>query len=263
MDMARRIILACIALMMLAPAYADMYSIMNHRIEIEIDEEGYANVTEKFFLSFPTDFQLRDFRARVEENGVRLANWKSFDAKFHTYIGDESLLGRSEVGFVENSSKYLEMKYDLTEPIMSSRGVASRITEFELRNKFFSQFIREQLWVFPEGTIIIMNMPLGAEIKEVEPEANVSGNSISWQGYKSKNRLVLKYWLTQQIGSFDVNAVLQQLMRSGLFWVVVVAIIVIAGALYWKRKIISSKIESYVVEHSDFGGKEEEEPGLE
>jgi hypothetical protein len=141
---------------------------------------------------------------------------------------------------------------------MEKKLETSRVVDYGLKAKFFNEFKEGPLWVIPEGTSINLTLPKGVEIKDfVKPDALVSENSVLWKGYVSGNELFLEYSFFKQISSFDLNQMLQQLMKSDLFLMVVGIAIVIFLILFAKRKSISGKVEGYVIEHSDLGGEEE------
>src|SRR3989344_7810894 len=85
---------------------AQYYSIVSHTMNLEIDEYGFAAISEKFFLQFPTDAQLQEFRQKNAEIGISLDAWKAFDSRIFPHIGNENELNRAEVGFVERSEEH-------------------------------------------------------------------------------------------------------------------------------------------------------------
>ncbi|MDD5147933.1 MAG: hypothetical protein PHH08_00540 [Candidatus ainarchaeum sp.] len=241
-------------------AGAQYYTISNHSIDITIDEEGFALISEKFFLQFPNEFQLQEFRAKNEEIGISLDSWKQFDKKIHTYIGKESELNRAEVSFVENDSKYLEIKYSLNTPVAGQKAETSRLIEFGLSQKYFDQFIQGGVYIIPDSpkTTITVNLPNFAEIqKPVKPEGIVTGNQLQWDGYKSTNVIELNYVLVKQIASISLAESLNAFVQSPLFLVLIAVAAVFLAIAAAKRKAISQKIEDFIVENSELGGKED------
>lgn len=241
-------------------AAAQVHQITTRSIQINVDETGNAEVTEKFFLSFPNDFQLQQFRTETEKIGVDLAAWQQFNPGFTPSIGGRSRARVSDIGFVETESKYLEMKYTLDEPIMSKTNETSRVIEYSLNSKFFSGFIEGSLWVIPNDVTIIVDLPLQSEIQEpVKPEANVTGNRVIWTGYKSTNILSLSYLRFKQIASLNLNEVVAAIMGSEFFPLLIAIAIIVAIVWFWKRKAIAARIEAYIIEHSDLSAMENED----
>ncbi|MDD5163071.1 MAG: hypothetical protein PHD95_02570 [Candidatus ainarchaeum sp.] len=246
-------------LFFVCPAGAQYYTISSHSIDISIDEDGFALISEKFYLQFPNEFQLQDFLKKNAQIGISLDSWKTFDSRIHTYVGKESELNRAEVNFVDSTSgKYLEIKYSLNTPIADKKAETSRLIEFSLQNKAFDQFLQGGVLIMPENTTITVKLPNFAEIQSpVKPEGTISANQVTWQGYKSTNVLELNYVLVKQIASISLLDSANALVKSPLFilFVAAIAAIIIVAAI--KRKKISEKIENFLVENSELGGKEE------
>ena len=237
-------------------AGAQYYTINSHTIDIAIDEDGFALISEKFFLSFPNDTQLKEFRAKNEQIGINLDSWKTFDNRIRTYIGRETEINRAEVSFVETNGKYLEIKYSLNKPIAEKKAETSRLIEFSLSNNFFDQFLQGGVRIIPENTAINIKLPNFAEIQQpVKPEAIIGTNQVTWQGYKSTNVLQLNYTLVKQIASISLLGSLDALAKSPLFIFIISALVIFLAIVLVKT--ISEKIENYIVENSELGQKEE------
>jgi len=251
-------VLVFLFLVLLAPgAIAQRYDITWHSIDIKIDAKGFAMVTERFFLQFPNDFQLSLFREESEKNGVSLFAWKSFDDRIHTYIGEEKELDNAQVGFVENSEKYLEITYGLKNPITHATAETTRRTEFRLKENFFRQFLLGELFIIPDNAVIRLELPSQAEIQgKVKPEAKVEGGIITMQGYKSSNVLEVRYRVWKQIASFDLQQAMQGFLTSELMLLLAAVAFALAILAYAKRREISQRIENYIVEHSEIKPKE-------
>ena len=244
------------------PRFAEgqSYDITTGIIQVNVDAAGNAAITEKFFLSFPNEFNQQEFRQRSEQLGVDLQGWEQFNAGFRPSVGNSENVVVSDIGFVENDSKYLEMKYRLNSPLMERGKETSRMAEFSLNPKFFNNFLQGSFWVIPSDTTIIIDLPVQAAVTESEkPEANVTGNRIVWTGYKSTNSLELKYVLWKQIASINLSEVIESIRNSEIFPVLAIAAALLAMAIFLKRKAITERIEKYVIEHSDLTGAEEEE----
>jgi len=256
----RKAILILFALLFAGTAFAQVYQITTRTIEMDVDGRGNAEITEKFFLSFPNDFYLQEFRSKSAELGVDLEEWQQFNPGFKPSIGDSTDVVVSDIGFVETDSRYMELKYHLNEPIMGREMETSRMVEFALKSKFFNNFLEGSFWVIPTNVTIIVDLPLQVEIQPpVRPEANVSGNRIVWTGYKSTNQLSLKYTQWKEIASLDLNELATAIAKSELFPLLVIAVLLLVIGVFAKRKAITAKIEGYIIAHSSFSAEDEEE----
>jgi hypothetical protein len=255
-----KVIVLLFLLLFSALATAQVHQITTRTIQVNVDETGNAEITEKFFLSFPNDFHLEQFRTETEKIGVDLVAWQQFNPGFTPSIGSGPNTGVSDIGFIETESKYLEMHYTLDEPIMNKTNETSRMTEYSLNSKFFSGFIEGSFWVIPEAVTIIIDLPLQSEIQlPVKPEANVLGNRVIWTGYKSTNVISLTYLRFKQIASLNLNDIVVGVMESEFLPLLIAIAIIGAIVWFWKRKAIAARIESYIIEHSDLSGMENED----
>ena len=239
-------------------ALAQPFEIRAHTIDIKVDEKGFGKATERFFLDFPGEEEIKKFKEESAQKGVSLESWKAFDERIHTYIGEEKDLDKAQVGFVESEDRFLEINYGLKTPIMYVTGETSRRTEFRLKENFFRAFLVGTLWIIPDNTIIRIELPSQAEIQgKVKPDATVEGNKIIMQGYKSSNLLEIKYRIWKQIAGFDLQKTIQEFLNSEMATFLGVIVFVIVIVAYVKRKSISQKIENYIVEHSELAPKEQ------
>jgi len=259
--MDKRALVLLAFLLLPAACSAQFYLLDSHTIEVNVDPVGNAQVTERYFLTFQNEQQLADFRQTVKEIGASLEGWRSYDSRIYPRIGQENDIVVSGISFIENanSPNFLEINYALKTPIMEKKSETSRVIDYSLRTKFFNDFVQGSLWVIPQGTSITLNIPKGAEIEGlVRPDATVEGNTITWNGYVFGNELALNYRLFKQIASFDLNLAISELINSEWFWMAAPIAALIALLVLAKRKSISSRIESYIVEHSDLSYEEED-----
>lgn len=257
----KRLCLIAVLLVLFASfCHGQFYILDSHSIDIAVDEDGMAQVRERYFMVFQNEQQLADFRQAVSTIGVSVEGWKAYDARIYPRIGQENEINVTGISFIENqdSSKYLELVYSLREPLMEKKSETSTVVEFALNTKYLSGFIDGSLWVIPENTSIIVHLPKGVQIEApVKPDASIEGSTVAWNGYVFGNELNLSYSLFKQIASFDLSGLLQQAMQSDLFWIGAAIVVIAAAIVIVKRKAISEKIEGYIVAHSDLGSEEE------
>ena len=137
-------------------ASAQFYVMESHTIEITVDLEGNAQVTERYYLNFQNEQQLADFRQTVSEIGVSIEGWNDYDDRIYPRIGQEKDIVVSGISFTENSNSldFLEMNYFLKNPIMEKKNETSRVIEYSLKPSAFSRFVDGSLYVIPAGTSI-------------------------------------------------------------------------------------------------------------
>lgn len=241
--------------------FGQFYILENHAIKINVDIEGNAQVTERYYLNFQNEIQLENFRQTVSEIGVSIDGWQAYDERIYPRIEQKKDMVVNGISFVENTDSldFLEMNYFLKSPIMEKKNETTRVIEYSLKPSAFSSFVDGALLVIPSGTSVTVQLPRGVEIEEpVKPDAVVGKNTVVWTGYVFGNELELNYLVFKQISSFDLNQSLQELMQSELFIIFVAITALILIIIFAKRKSIGNKIQNYIIKHSDLGGEEQE-----
>ncbi len=260
--LSKKILIALFLIAMLSIAQAQTYQIARHEILVKVKSDGTAHVSEKFFLTFPNDRALVQFKEKSLELGVSLESWKAFNPEIHVYIAGEKNIKGGQVGFVQETENYLGIEYDTTVPIMGKSSETARQVFFELNKQYFQEFNKNPFWIIPNNTVITINLPAQATIDpNIKPDAIVSDSEkkIVWVGYKQSNVLILKYALEKQIApSFDISQFLQTLINSEFFLIGGILALLIAIVAYLKRKTISEKIEDYIAKNSEFEKDNEE-----
>ncbi len=261
--LSKKILIALFLIAILSVAQAQAYQIARHEITIKVQTDGTAHVSEKFFLTFPNNTALNQFKAKSLELGVSLESWKAFNPAIHVYIAGEKNIRGGQVAFVEEAENYLGIEYDTTVPIMGKSSETSRQIFFELNKQYFQEFNQTPFWIIPNNTVITINLPAQATIDPgVKPDAIISDTEkkVVWVGYQQSNVLMLKYALEKQIApSFDISQLLQGIINSEFFIIGAILLALVAIVAYLKRKAITEKIEDYISKNSEFEKDEEEE----
>ena len=258
----RVLLVLTLLLFLVSSVNAQQFEILNHTIDVTIDEYGKGDIVERFSLFFVNNIQLELFKEESQNLGVDLGAWEVFDSRIRTYIGkDRFTIAHGTIGFDE-SSKILVIEYTLTEPIMERIDDTSRVSTYKLKtNAMITEFIAGSFWEIPDNTTINFILPPNSEIKQpVSPEAVVSGSLVTWQGYKSSNQLNLQYDLFKEIApAFDISKFILDLTQTELFIPVLAVFVIVIGIVYWRRDKLSARIENYVIRNSEITPKEEEE----
>lgn len=110
--------------------------------------------------------------------------------------------------------------------------------------------------MIPDNTTITFSLPPRAEIiGNIEPEAEVTSdgtrNYVKWTGYKSANRLNLKY-VVWNVPSLSITELLDSLVNTIYGQTIILIFALIVLGIIVKRKKIANKIEDYVSSNSKF-----------
>jgi hypothetical protein len=236
---------------------AQNYDVTRHTVNVNINVDGTAEITEKFYLYFGNEQDKIKFRQKSLEFGSSLEKWKEFNPVFMPTIGPNNIIN-GKITYSESEENFLEIKYGLSDALMAKGKETNLMEEFNIKATYLNNLFESGLWIIPDNTIISIELPAGAELVDnVSPDAtiNLIGNRriIVWEGYKSANRLNVRYILWKKINPLlDLNELTNFLFRTNEGFVIIGFFIIIIGSIIWKRKYFSSKIESFVENNTLF-----------
>ena len=240
--------------MTMAFVHAIDYSVTSHTIDIQIAGEGNDTVIEKFFVGFPNEVEKKAFRDNSLLLGTNIDEWKSFNQEFTTSLGQNT--SNKKISYTEGEQNYLQISYDLAEPLMAKGKETTMVTEYLIKVNYFNAFYQAGLWIIPDNTKISIELPPGAEIRDtVEPQASItnagSRKIVAWEGYKSGNRLTLNYIMWKKIDPvIDLNALTLFLFNTQEGMLLILIVIIAIVVIVWQRKKITQKIEEFVETNS-------------
>jgi hypothetical protein len=236
---------------------AQNYDVTRHNINVNVNVDGTAEISEKFYLYFNSEQDKFEFRQKSLEFGSSLNQWEEFNPIFMPTIGLNNVIN-GKIAYNESEESFLEIKYGLSDALMAKGKETNLMEEFNIKATYLNNLFESGLWIIPDNTTLSIELPAGAELVDtVSPDAiiNLSGNKriITWEGYKSANRLTLKYVLWKKINPIlDLNELTNFLFRTNEGFVIIGIFLIIIGSIIWKRKYFSSKIESFVENNTIF-----------
>lgn len=247
-------VFALIILLLAGFVNAVDYTITEHTLNIQITNEGNDKIEERFYISFPNENEKISFRDKSLQLGTSLDNWKEFNKIFTQSIVENTL--NKKIAYNEGEQNYLLLSYDLSETFMAKGKETSMLTEYVVKVNYFNSFYQAGLWIIPDNTKITVELPPGAEVRDaIEPEAVTTKQGtrtiISWQGYKSANKLALNYVLWKKMDPLvDLSAFNVFLFKTQAGQITIIAILLIIIILFWQRKKIVESIENFVENNS-------------
>jgi hypothetical protein len=247
------ILFLTIFVMLFSSAHAVNYSVYLHEINITVLDDGRADVVERFNLFFPNDKEKVAFRELSTQYGSDIDKWSGLNEIFQPNIGNQNLINK-QISYNEFDATYLELRYSLVDSLMASGKENPNNTEYSLKATFLDNFFQTNVWVIPENTEISFILPARAEVSGVvEPEAQIISNGtntiVKWTGYKSANRLTLKY-LAWNAPNIDMDKIIRDIFYTFEGQVLVTALAIIIVIVFIERRKISAIIEDYVAENS-------------
>lgn len=253
----RNVLIALILLVTLSTAMAaSEYTISKQIITMEISPDGSAQIIERFYLIFPNDTSKVNFRNISKTTGSDFEKWAKFDPKFAPSIGSETVVnGKIAYNEIEGYS-YLEISYELQEPLMAKGKETAMVAEYSIKANYFNNFYQSGIWIIPDNTTLILQLPPGAEIKDtIEPPSEIttvgSRKIITWEGYKSANRLTVNYILWKKVAPvIDISSIVTLLFKTTQGQILILLVAILIMIVIWKKKLINDTIEKFVEENS-------------
>lgn len=251
----KKFVFLLVLVLFLGTVNAIDYSIWWHNVDIDVEAEGSAKVIERFHILFGTEEDQLEMRQLSINYGSNLSLWEDFDSKFKSNIGDARAVNK-KITYSEGDEIYLQIEYDLIDSLMALGKETSLVEEYSIKANYLNNFYESGLWVIPDNTTLTITLPAGAEIRDtIQPTAVInnigSRKIITWTGYKSSNELRVSYFVWKKIDPIiDINKFTNFIFRTNEGLIILFIIAILIGALIWKRKIITEKIEKFVEDNT-------------
>ncbi|MDO8634074.1 MAG: hypothetical protein Q7K34_02150 [archaeon] len=249
------------------PLSVHALEVSTHLVEIEVDDDGFASVSEKYNLDFETTREVLEFKENATRNSSSLLAWQSDYNFFYPRIGQvvQNIIEKSSVAY-EEETRTLFLSYSLANRFAQISKEEPRQTIWSVPAKNLLAFEVEGLILIPENTSVKISIPQNAEIISLEPTAGirVENNSVFLSGIRTSS-FKLDYSVQKPLSStFNILEALRAFASSTPNFILLVIALVVAALIYTKRKTVTEKIEDYVVKHSKLEpSKPEEEIDLE
>ncbi len=218
-------------LLLLASCYALRYSLGDHYITVDIDEKGYASVTERYYLAFKTQQDIEEFAQKKTELGTNIDEWSKFNPAFGIHIGSKEKLKSLTISLTTANS-----------------------------------FIEGTDYVVPEHTFLTFILPAESTVLE---EGELFNYATVEKGIRPKVRLRgflaignfnLRYIYWKGIApQISISFMLKEFVEGSdsKVLLVIFGVLFVAGLfVYFNRKKINEKITNFIVSHTEFSEEE-------
>lgn len=231
-----------------------------HGIDVFVGENGSASVEERFFFNFLAG-EAAQFEKDFVENTPNLSEWKSDYAFVSPHIGSEGLVKNIEflLNRTANGEPTLTMSYTYPAGLVQEIKVDSqgRSTRWKLSEIALVDFIESANIRIPSNTQIKFHFPSSSVVDaSLLPQGVSTVNNVVTLTNIQTNALRIEYLLFTPIADpIDLGKIVQNFQQSPLFILVIAMIAIVGLYVALNREQFSKKIESYVVEHSEFKTK--------
>ncbi len=228
-----------------------------HGIDVFINENGSATIEERFFFNFLAG-EAAQFEKDFVENTPNLSEWIDDYAFINPHIGSggqvkniEFLLNRTA-----NGEPTLTMTYTYPNGLVQEITVESqgRSTRWKLSEIALVDFIESANIRIPSNTQIKFHFPNSSVVDtSLLPQGVSVVNNVLTLTNIQTNALRIEYALFTPIADpIDFSKIVQDFQQSPLFVVFIAGIAIIGVYIALNREQFSHRIESYVIEHSEF-----------
>ncbi len=244
---------------------AQQGNVVWHEIQINVDENGLAQVRERFFFAFATTTELHSFEQSAQENGAQLSKWQRFNPLIYPHAGREDQTERGVITLNADPQnplqKIVEYSYQMIDPLgirLESR--TERLARYEISTEknrgLFVPFKVGTVIQIPKYTRLTVELPATARIEEAlpAPAQRPAENVIVWQDTQS-NQFKLTYGIPQKVPTIDLTRQVTQVLQTPLGQGILLVLALVLGVGVVFRKQVAKKIEDYLVEHSEPLGK--------
>ena len=187
-------LIVCMLVILSLVPLVESKELTNLNINIFLDKAGNASVKEEFIFTFANADEKDEFLDRIGRFGADVTLWNVYDSELYPHIGQsEQVFSQSASARVEGISGIVEFNYHANSVTILSPQSEKTLEKWELDNSALKFPVKSGLLQIDNNTKLILHLPEGVEIKEIAPNAGISGNTLTWNGPLAVNRLVLKY----------------------------------------------------------------------
>ncbi len=243
------------------PKEPEQIKIRKINIKINVNENGFAEISEKYFFDFRNNEELEYFVETAKKNGSSLLSWNAFDKRIFPHIGvDEFDTKNATVEFIEKglTDSYLNISYENKSPLfIEEKERSGRFVEWKFNSKKLNSLISRGVIILPENMSIEIILPSNAEIKESSIETQ--NGKIVWEGYKTISQIKIVYIMKENIApAFNLSLMIQNLLSNKESIAFLIAVIAVIGILLSiKKKSITAKIDEFIINNSKIEEREE------
>ncbi len=238
-------------------------AIKKTQIEINVKENGFGFISEKYFFEFRNQEESEYFIEKAQNNGSSLLSWIAFDNRIFPHIKENEFdLKNASVEFVENGleNSFLQIIYENETPVfIEKKERQGRFVEWEFNLKKLNEFTSSGLIIFPENFFLEIILPLNAEIKETDLEER--NGKVLMQGYKSTSKINIVYVIKENIApAFNLSLVIQRIVSEKEASPIIAGIILlILVIVYLKKDSLTEKTENFIIKNSSIKKREQTE----
>lgn len=256
----KKTIIFCILILLSLNATA--IEVQQHLIEVELNEDGFAKIIEKYELRFEDILEIDSFNKKAQQNSSSILAWRAdFEFFAPRFENSNNRIIRSSISY-EEIARTLILEYELEKPLASILKDEPREILFSISGQQLNFFIEEGLIVIPHNTQITITTPINAQILGHNSPAQIpiNNNTVFLSGI-STSHIDIRYIISKPI-STTVNSLelIQEFFSTSSNIIIIVIVLLLIVGIFWKKDRISKKIEDYIVEHSEIehSGTEEE-----
>lgn len=228
-----------------------------HGIDVYVSENGSATVEERFFFNFLAGEAAR-FEKDFVENTPSVNEWEADYAFVNPHIGSEGQVKNIEflLNRTANGEPTLTMSYTYPSGLVQEIKVESqgRSTRWKISEVALVDFIESANIRIPSNTQIKFHFPSSSVVDTslLPQEVSVVNNVVTLTNIQT-NALRIEYLLFTPIADpIDFGKIVQDFQQSPLFAVFVALVALVGVYIALNREQFSQRIETYVIEHSEF-----------
>ena len=269
--------LAALFLVFLPGAWAQNYNVTSHEINVNVDRDGFSDVSEKYYLVFDSKQDADEF-AEIKNNQLKFDfdAWEDFDETFRVSLGSKTDIAEWQIDFADEPSGnllyYVEFQYSLdSAAFVASREETGRIAVYQINKSFVRPLSRGADFVIPEGTTLSFILPQQSEAtgslvnnQKVRVQDTMNGgkrvvmpgyiSSIDFDfGFSYARAIAPSFSIAMFVKNFSENS-----PRETQITIAVVAVIALI-VLYVSRNRIEKRITAFIIRNSDLTGRDLEE----
>ncbi|MGB9576953.1 MAG: hypothetical protein ACP5IG_02080 [Candidatus Micrarchaeia archaeon] len=184
----KRVLWALCVLLFAGSAAA--YSDYSFSVNVKVNHDGSAHVTEKTVIIFSNDLEKEEFDAYLNTGENSVLEWKKFSRNVRYHFSGEivrlattKITARREYGLSFQAGSIM-VDYDVDSSLFDAEKTSSRLTTYSLHSSYLSfDLSKNKEMVLGNGMQLRFVLPSDAYLVEAAPAPDsLEGNVLTWNG---------------------------------------------------------------------------------
>ncbi len=224
------------------------FNIDSFDITVNVEQDKYAAITERWFVSFETEQTKINFKNSILEANINPNMLERIDSKLKPkiFINDYSNL---KVGFDEINN-FVRLEYVITDVVLIKYLDYDNEIIWRFNDNLFRYFVENNLYNIPSSSFLRIYLQEPLMVGETAPRAEKQNNTIYWTGISSNELRLIVIEKKPPKPTFVIADFFEDLYLTKNFMYFVFGLLAIIVLLLIFKQKVSKNIKKFVIKNS-------------